>query len=178
MGVGALPPGLDREFEMQTDTHGQKISETYRVISEPSFERRLKAFDPRLKLMFDQKKERWVILEAAYDNSGWNIILKAEDRNGNPKPLGEWVFNSLYVKRKRWEALNAMGAEKWLQNLKDQALDWRASESRKISEDHQAQIRDDIWQWRRAAKEIQNLPTADAKPHFFSGVDFARKDKV
>lgn len=126
------------------------------------FERRLKQFDPRLKLMFDQQSKRWVILEQSYDNSGWNCILKAEDKNGNEKPLGEWVFNVLYVKRHNWEEKQRMGASRWLEELKYKANKFKEKERSSISDDHQAMLRDDVMQWRKASKELQGLPVSDA----------------
>lgn len=145
------------------DTYGRPINGTYQVISDPSFERRLHAFDPRLKLMFDQVSKRWVILEQAYDNSGWNVILKAENKDGTERPLGEWVFNSLYVKRHNWEHAAKVGAAKWIDDLKYQLEKKREKEREKFSDDHKAMLRDDVLQWRKAAKELQGLPVSDAR---------------
>lgn len=147
---------------MHTDTYGRDIKEAYRIIENPSFERRLKAFDPRLKLMFEQKSKRWVIMEAAYDNSGWNVILKAENKDGSEKPLGEWVFNALFVKRRNWEVKAAQGATRWIDDLKYQAEKQKQIITKNISQEHQEMLREDVLQWRKASKELQGLPIADA----------------
>jgi len=145
------------------DTFGQEIEQTYSVIlTDPNFERRLKAFDPRLKLMFDQGSKRWIVLEWAYDNSGWNRILVAEDKEGNPKPLGEWVFNRLFVYRQRYEAKRDIGVDQWFKNLVYEADKEKEKKSENWSDNHQAMLREDITQWRKASKELKNEPIADA----------------
>lgn len=146
---------------MNIDTYGRPLGEAYQVISDVSFERRLKSFDPRLKLMFDQQTKRWVILERAYDNSGWNCILKAQNKDGSERPLGEWVFNTLFVKRQNWETAAKRGAAQWVDQLKDE-LDRKNEKSRRsLSDDNQALLREDVMQWRKAARELHNLPTSD-----------------
>lgn len=146
---------------MALDTYGQRTDDIYTIISDPTFERRLRDFDPRLKLMFDQKEKRWVILEWAYDNSGWNVILKAEDNNGNPRPLGEWVFNKLFVFRQQWLAKADMGVDRWMDSLKQQSEDYKAEKAKKLSETQQDKIKDDINDWRKGARELDNRPTSD-----------------
>lgn len=148
---------------MHLDTYGREVKEAYRVLTDVSFERRLYAFDPRLKLMFDQVSERWTILEKAYDNSGWNCILKAENKDGSPKPLGDWVFNSLYVKRHNYDVKARIGCDRWLDALKYEAEIQRKKEASNISDDNQAMLRDDVLQWRKAAKELQGFSASDAK---------------
>lgn len=139
---------------MALDTYGRKTDEFYSIITDPTFEKRLQAFDPRLKLMFDQQSKRWVVLEWAYDDSGWNIILKCEDREGNPKPLGEWVFNKLFVFRKQWEAKMEKGPDKWLDDMVAECTEIQKEQERKASEKHQDMILDDITEWRKAAREF------------------------
>lgn len=146
---------------MALDTYGQQTDEIYTIISDPTFERRLKQFDPRLKLMFDQQAKRWVILEWAYDNSGWNIILKAEDREGKPMPLGDWVFNKLFVFRQQWLAKAEKGVDRWLEDMKEECEDIKAEQARKASENQQNKILDDINDWRRGARELDNRPKSD-----------------
>lgn len=146
------------------DTFGNRVQERYNVIlTEPYFESRLRAFDRNLKLCFDQVRKRWTVLEKAYDRPGYNVLIVAEDEQGNPKPLGEWVFNKLWVCRKRWEEKSQMGADAWFRKLILQA-DCEVKEiEQKGSEDSQAMLREDITQWRKCSKELQNLPVADAK---------------
>lgn len=146
------------------DTYGQKITENYSVIlTELLFERRLRNFDPNLRLMFDQVKKRWVILEWAYDNSGWNCILIAQDKEGNPKPLGDWVFNQLFVKRHNYEVKRSMGVDAYIKHLEEKAKIQKQQIAENASDDNQAMIRDNITQWRKAAKELDNGAPADAK---------------
>jgi hypothetical protein len=146
---------------MALDTYGQQVDQVYAIITDPTFERRLKLFDPRLKLMFDQKDRRWVILEWAYDNSGWNVILKAEDKEGNPMPLGDWVFNKLFVFRQQYLDKREKGVAKWLGDLKDECDTYKAEQARKSSDNRQHKILDDINDWRRGARELDNLPKSD-----------------
>lgn len=137
------------------DTYGQKIQETYSLIlTDPTLENRIKNFDPNLKLMFDQVKKRWVINEWAQDNSGWNCILIAQDKEGNPEPLGEWVFQALRVKRDAWEKKMAMGANAYFKHLIDKADSQKRKMAESASLENQDMIRDDIISWRKAAKEI------------------------
>jgi len=111
--------------------------------------------------MFDQKDRRWVILEWAYDNSGWNVILKAEDKEGNPMPLGDWVFNKLFVFRQQYLDKREKGVAKWLGDLKDECDTYKAEQARKSSDNRQHKILDDINDWRRGARELDNLPKSD-----------------
>ncbi len=150
-------------MENGVDTFGNNVKERYSLIlTEPYFEQRLKAFDPNLRLCFDQVKKRWTILERAYDGSGFKSLIVAEDDQGNPKPLGEWVFNKLFVWRKRWEAKAAMGADDWFQDLVAQAISQQAEIDARSSDNHQAMLRDDVTQWRKCSKELQGLPASDA----------------
>lgn len=150
-------------METGLDTYGNNIRERYNLIlTEPYFERRLKAFDPNLRLTFDQIKKRWTILEKAYDRAGFNVLIVAEDEQGNPKPLGDWVFNKLFVWRKRWEAKAAMGAEKYWENLVAQAVQQEFEIEARSSDDHQALLREDVTQWKKCSKELQGIPVSDA----------------
>lgn len=145
------------------DTYGQRIEENYSVIlTDPSFERRLQAFDPNLRLMFDQARKRWIVMEWALDNSGWNCLIIAEDSKGDPKPLGEWVFSKLFVKRHNYELKKQLGADGYFNNLLAQAHEQQEQMAASASDDNQAMIREDITQWRKAAKEIEKGVAADA----------------
>jgi len=146
---------------MPLDTMGQRVDEIYTIMTDPTFERRLKAFDPRLKLMFDQASKRWVILEWAYDNSGWNIILKCEDSEGKPKPLGDWVFNKLYAYRQNWITMAEGGVDNWLNSLSSQADEYKRKKDEEASSKHIDMILDEINEWRRAARELDGLPKSD-----------------
>lgn len=145
------------------DRAGQLIGETYStVLQDPFFERKLKGFDPNLRLVFDQIRKKWVVLEAALDGSGWNIILTCEDEKGNSKAPGEWVMNRLFVYRQRYEEKQRMGVDNWFERLKSDLDAHVAKEEQKISDEYQARLREDVVQWRKAAKELDNLPPSDA----------------
>jgi len=145
------------------DGAGNLIGKTYSLIlQDPFFERKLKSFDPNLRLSFDQVRRKWVVLEAAPDRSGWNIIITCEDDSGNPKAPGEWVLNRLFVYRQRYEAKKQVGVDEWFKRLKAQADANVLNEEEKISDDHRARLREDVVQWRKAAKELDNLPASDA----------------
>lgn len=143
------------------DGLGQKFGETYSLIlTDPTFERRLKQFDPNLKLMFDQNRKRWCILEWAPDQSGWNLLITAQDDKGEAKPLGEWVFNKLYVWRHNYE-LRAKNPNQFFDDLMWKA-DWQKNTiETQISLDHQHLLSQERNEWRKAWKEINNLPKSD-----------------
>ena len=149
-------------MDLTIDTHGQRISEKYNVLlTQPFFEQRLKAFDPNLRLVFDQTKKRWTILEKERGGPGFKILIVAQEDNGDPKPLGEWVFNKLFVWRKKWEEKADMGVDAWFKKLVYEADIEKNLIEEKASEEHQAMLRDDINQWRKVSRELQNLPTSD-----------------
>lgn len=148
------------EVNKNEDRLGGKFGETYSLIlTDPTFETRLKQFDPALKLMFDQIKKRWVVLEWAPDNSGWNIILKAEE-NGQPRALGEWVFKELHEMRRKYDEKHGNPDQFW------RDLIWKADWQKdmidtKVSIDHQHLLSEERNEWRRAWRELNNLPTSD-----------------
>ncbi|OQA61432.1 MAG: hypothetical protein BWY41_00112 [Candidatus Atribacteria bacterium ADurb.Bin276] len=145
------------------DRAGNLIGETYSLIlQDPFFENKLRNFDPNLRLTFDQIQKKWVVLEAAPDGSGWNVILACEDEDGNPKAPGEWVLNRLYVYRQRYEAKREMGIDEWFKRLKSDLDAYVEKKEQQISDDHQAMLREDVVQWRKAAKELEGLPVSDA----------------
>lgn len=152
---------LDKETTRQ-DILGNKFGERYSLIlTDPAFERKLHAYDPNLKLMFDQFTKRWVILVWREDNSGWQILMKCEDDFGNPMPVGDHIFNHLNWMRKRWEEAHPDG-DRFYEKLLSQADENREKLERKISEENQYKIRHDINQWRKGFLELQNLPKSDA----------------
>lgn len=144
------------------DTYGQRVVDNYSVIlTDPTLEKRIKFFDPNLKLMFDQSKKRWTVMEWATDNSGWNCILIAEDKDGNPEPLGDWVLQALKVKRAEWEKKMAMGANNYFKSLMDKAEAQKRKMAFDASDDNQAMIREDIMQWRKASRQIEGGVPSD-----------------
>ena len=144
------------------DQLGRKFGETYSLIlTDPTFESRLRSFDPNLKLMFDQIRKKWVILEWALDNSGWNILLTAEDDKKQPKALGEWVFNKLYVWRHNAELRNK-DPHQFFKDAKWNA-EWDESKiETQSSIDHQNILKDERHEWRKANRELKNQPVSDA----------------
>ena len=144
------------------DTYGQNIESTYLVLGDPTFERRLKQFDPRLKLMFDQNLKRWVVLEEAYDGSGWNCIIKCQNPDKSPRPVGDWVFEKLHKYRQVYEFKVRQGIDNWLHGLRRELEYQQQIESEKASREHQDMLRDDLTQWRKASKELQGMPANDA----------------
>lgn len=162
-GVGRYKRSAPKQtFMNNIDTYGQEIDSTYRIITDPFFEKRLQAFDPNLKLMFDQNKKRWVILEKAGDKSGWNCIIKCEFKDGTERPLGNWVFEKLRRYRDIHELKMRMGVDGWLNKLRAEAFYQKDKLNEEASVDHQLALRDDITQWRKASKELHKLPVADA----------------
>lgn len=130
------------------------------ILTDPSFERRLKAFDPNLKLLFDQNRRRWRILEWAPDGSGWNLLMSAEDDEGNPKPLGEWIFNKLFVWRHNAELRNK-NPNQFFTDLQSIADRQKMEAETKASINHQHRLLDDINDWRRVSRELKGMPKSD-----------------
>lgn len=89
------------------------------------------------------------------------MIIKAEDRLGNPRPLGEWVFGLLWAYRKAYEEKKRMGIDNWFKKLKAESDSQKKEERDKISDENQALLRDDVIAWRKGAKELANLPASD-----------------
>lgn len=147
--------------EARSDRLGRPFGEKYSLIlQDPHFERRLKAFDPNLKLVFNQVNKRWVILEWAMDNSGWNVLLTAEDDQKNPLPLGEWIFNKLYVWRHNYLE-KRKNPDQWWKNLEIEAEQQQLMMDAASSRSNQAILIDEVNEYRRAARELRNEPTSD-----------------
>ncbi len=132
------------------------------ILTDPYFENRLKMFDPSLRLIFDQTKRRWTILEKAHDNSGWNCILVAEDSRGEPKPLGEWVFNRLFVYRNNYEAKRDGRVDNWLKRFQYEEELQKQKIQQALADDSEAGIREDISQWRKELSGFLGKPRSDA----------------
>jgi len=152
---------LDKDTTRQ-DILGNKFGERYSLIlTDPTFERRLKMYDPNLKLMFDQFTKRWVILVWREDNSGWQILMRCEDDFGEPMPLGDHVFEHLNWMRRRWEEARKDG-NKFYDGLNEQADAYKAKIDKKIAEENQYRIRTDFVQWDKGFRELRNEPKSDA----------------
>lgn len=146
------------------DTYGRPACREYtfgKILLDHSFERRLKLFDPSLKLVYDNSRQRWTVLEWALDNSGWNVLITAEDDEGNEKPLGEWVFNKLWVWRKRAEERNKKGVDYWLRELRDARNELETKTFEEHSKEAQYKICNNINRFRKAIKKMNNEPASD-----------------
>ncbi len=152
--VNAPSPGLRERMTVQV------LGEQYcYILTDPTFEDRLKRFDPNLKLMFNQATKRWTILENAPDGSGWNIIITAQDDvTKEPKPLGEWIFNRLFVYRERYEA-RSRDPDKFFLDLLAEEDRQRAEIEAKHLEMHRDILKDEHLQFRKAFREMNNSPT-------------------
>lgn len=132
------------------DLLGNKFGEEYSLImTDYSFENRLKAFDSNLKLMFDQRKKRWTILEWARDNSGWRILMTCEDDFGNPMPVGDWVFGHLKWMQDQYTQ-KLKGSDGFYDDLVAKADEYKVKKDKELSEEAQYRVRTDIHQWRKA----------------------------
>lgn len=130
------------------------------ILTDPTFESRLKAFYPYLKLSFDQFRRRWCVLEWSPANQDWNVLIVAEEEDGSPKPLGEWVFNRLFVYRLNYER-RLHNPNQYLDDLLYEADKQAEAIEAKTSADHMAQLSDERNEWRKAYRELNNLPTSD-----------------
>lgn len=145
----------------EKDFWGVPLGERFILsLNDLDFERKLKAFDRNLKLLFNKKKQRWAIVEKRQDGSGWNILFCLEDRGGEPKGLGDWVINKLIVMRANYEAKrrNADQFEKLLENAES---DFKSGELKKTHQENRLRIVDDINVFRKAYKNLMNEPISD-----------------
>ncbi len=164
MSRGAKNPPLFFMRENALDTYGKPACRVYnfgRILADNSFEQRLKCFDPNLKLVFDNTRQRWTILEWALDNSGWNIVMRAQDDEGNPKPLGEWMLNQLYVWRHNNSRQRDVGIIQWEKESDYEMEKQKAAILAGHSREFRGRIVDNINQFRRGHKEMINESTAD-----------------
>ena len=149
--------------EFKEDVLGNKLGKDYSMIlTDPTFERRLKAFDPNLKLLFDQNKKKWTILEYERDNTGkWRILLRSEDDvTKKPIPVGDWIFERLLEFRNMYEH-NAINSDQHFRDLTYKADMQMVELETKSSINHMHQLLDDRNEWRRAARELKNFPKSD-----------------
>lgn len=130
------------------------------ILTDPTFEKRLKSFDPRLELVFDQFKKKWVILEYWASNQLPNIVMTCEDRDGVAMPPGQWVFQKLYVMRHNYEATRDDIDKRWndLQNQQNEQIEIIDKD---ISNNFQALIRDERNLFRKINRHIKNEPISD-----------------
>lgn len=146
------------------------------MIVDPGFLRKLKAFDPLLDCVFYKHLERWVI--RGFDQYGRCVqpylLILEDEKTKEAKPFGDWVLNVLHVWRQRaMERDHNIDAYVRKQEAEEQRQ--REYIEKCVSDDHQAQLKDDILQWRRAAQEINNLPTSDIGFHAVKGIKTEEK---
>jgi len=146
----------------KVDALGNEIGRDYSLIlTDPYFEKRLKRFDPHLKLTFDQNKKRWMILEYVPAYGNFNILMTAEDEvTKKPIALGDWVFNKLFVWRH-----NALEKQKnfsaWWDKIRYEEEQQRMAIDMAWSREHQGILADERISWRKAFRELNNLPISD-----------------
>ncbi len=130
------------------------------ILTDPTFERRLKAFDQRLELVFDQFKKKWVILEWSPPSQAYNRLIVCEDDEGNPKPLGQWIFQKLYVWRHNYEVTSRNIDQRWLEleNERDEQI---KVIDKNVSNNLQAIIGDGRNLFRKINRYIRNEPISD-----------------
>lgn len=168
-------------MQNHVDKNGAVIGERYSVIlHDAEFEKKLQWFDPNLKLLFDHIDKRWKILEREIgqpkdERPRWNLIFTAQDEHGNPKQLGDWVINKLFVMRLEHEKKIKVGVDAWMNDLAYQAQKQREEIEEKASDNSRAQLREDVLQWRKAAKELDGLPTSDVTAGFRKVIPIKRK---
>jgi len=145
----------------EKDVLGNQAGPQYSVIlTDLNFENRLKMFDPNLCLRFHRLWKCWVVLERALDNTGYNVLIKCQDNEGNPKALGDWVFNRLFVMRHNNEE-KMRNFDTWMRSVDNEIEYIERKKDEKISEDVSLQILDDINLWRRVNREMNGLPLSD-----------------
>lgn len=148
-------------YDCNVDRFGNQFGKDYSLIlTDPSFERRLRSFDSNLKLMFDQNKKRWVVLEWAPDGSGWNRILLCEDDFGNPQPVGDWIFGILRDYREQYD-LKHKNFNAWWLGLEYQRNQNEINADSSWAKSSREYVKDDMISWKKAYRELNNLPSSD-----------------
>jgi len=162
VGVSKPPPFIFMEFNSQDrDALGKVIGDKYcLILTDLNFERKLKAFDPCLKLAFNKIDKRWCILERRERQTRWNILFKCEDREGNAKPVGDWVLNKLFVMRNNHHEFLRKGDQFWDDM---DARNEMVRETARIKSHHNGRLKliDDVNLYRKAYREMNNMPTSD-----------------
>lgn len=125
----------------------------------PDFKRRLTLYDPCLVIAFDKTCSKHCVIERL-PNGTFNKIFYLQNTRGEPVPPGEWVFHRLDKCRRLADEINR-NPDAYLQNLmnRNEYVDRELEE--KSSEENKYRLKDDINQWRRAARELDNRPTSD-----------------
>jgi hypothetical protein len=142
-------------MEKITDFFGHEYT---RIIKDPAFETRLKNFDPNLRLMFDQTDKNFKILERRTDNSGWNIIVSLQPG----EELDDNIMNLLWVRRQQFLQKKIDKNPKiWFDNFLQESENVRQKLDDKSSQDHRYRLAEDRNEWRKAWRELNNMPAAD-----------------
>jgi len=150
-----------------TDELGRNWST--RLLTDPTFEKRLKTIDPTLKLIFDQTKQRWMILAPRIDNPYlWRIIKVAEDKLGNPMPVGDWLL--LEVRRLKDQAErrdhNPDQFIKWLEY--EEGYQQERIQSKRDA-DFADYLREDRVFLDKAYRQFMGMPVSDATAGYAKG---------
>jgi hypothetical protein len=144
------------------DILGNEYNENQTIIlKDPWFEVWLKRFDPNLRLVFDQGRRKWIILEWSPPAGAYNILLVCEDKDGNPKGLGDWVKNKLIVWRNNYEVKKRQGVDQWMNALNKEALRQKEEIDQRCSKEMQYIINDERLGFRKAYREMRNEPISD-----------------
>jgi hypothetical protein len=138
---------LAASFLIMYDYEHNEVS-NYFILKDSSFEERLRVFDPNLKLHFDGNLRRWVILEPVRGTKYYNSVLVCEDKQGQPKPLGEWILNTLYVKRKNYESMRDNP------NFREDAYKQNIAENENKK---QILTKEAIYGWRQFDNEVERI---------------------
>jgi hypothetical protein len=144
----------------QKDALGRDLGKNFLLLTDLNFEKRLKLFDPNLRLAFHKKKQRWMILEKRFDGL-WNLLMTLEDDQGNAKAPGDWAINQLAVWRQNYEVRRGMGEDRWWQELEKYCDVVQEEREAVLSVENQLRVIDSINLWRKGFRGLQNLPQSD-----------------
>lgn len=157
--------GIDQQGNLISVDYSNKDNLStlnYRFLLDSTFEKRLKAFDPTLELLFNQANKRWQVMRRHEDNNmKWSIILVLEDQDGTPLHVGDWVFKALRIKRKKAEEALTKGVD-WLINDKKAQIKKQKEEiQQKTSRDNIDRTKDNFNQFLRMIADLENRPVSD-----------------
>lgn len=163
----------------ESDIRGNVMGKDYcLILTDLDFENRLKRFDPSLYLRFNKLSKMWMVLERCPDGTGYNVLIECKHDDGTPKPLGEWVFNRLFVMRhnyefKRSEEEKNSGA--WFNHYMYESERNKERELKKLSHENILHHVDDVNLYKKFWRHINKQPTSDVTAGYRKREDYGSK---
>lgn len=115
------------------------------------FKKRLKNFDPNLKVVFNCETERFEILR--YSSGRWHWVIAIENEDGSFRHLDERIFKRLY----EMDIISRFGSiENWEKHMDEMQENWRKEQDKKNDHELKCKIKDDRKLWQRAEENFRS----------------------